>query len=239
VRTYLLEPESRALCREVGLPVTRFSVAVNLREALRSAQEIGYPVVLKVISPQVMHKSEVGGVFTNLRGPNEVKKAYREILANVTRNRPDAEIVGVQVEEMAPASTEVIIGAVRNPQFGPVIAFGLGGVLVEVLRDVSFRVAPIASSDAREMMAELKGYQILKGYRGLPRADLHALEAILLRVSMLVIKHPEICEADLNPVLVYEKGAKVVDAKIMIEELGPSRRQSRKPESDGDRQKPL
>jgi acyl-CoA synthetase (NDP forming) len=140
---------------------------------------------------------------------------------------------------MAPASTEVLIGAVRNPQFGPVIAFGLGGVLVEVLRDVSFRVAPIASSDAREMMTELKGYQILKGYRGLPPADLHALEAILLGVSMLVIKHPEICEADLNPVLVYEKGAKVVDAKIMIDELVRSRRQSRKPESDGDRQKPL
>ena len=216
-RTYLLEPEAKGICVEYGIPVTVFKVAQTPEEALRFAEEIGYPVVLKIVSPQVVHKSEVGGVITQLRGAREVKDAYQRILTNVKKNKPGAKITGVLVEEMAPPSTEVIIGATRNPQFGPVLMFGLGGILVEILKDVSFRVAPINSSDALEMIMELKAYPVLKGYRNQPAADIDALVEILLKVSTLVIERPRISEVDLNPILVYEKGAKAVDARVSLE----------------------
>ena len=215
-RTHLLEPEAKALCSEYGIRVTKFSVARTPEEALRFADEIGYPVVLKVVSPQVIHKSDVGGVVTQLEDPREVKDAYQRILTNVEKNKPDAEIMGVLVEEMAPPSIEVIVGATRNPQFGPVLMFGLGGILVEIIRDVSFRVAPINSSDALEMITELKAYSVLKGYRNQPPADINAMVEILLKVSKLVVERPEIREVDLNPIFVYEKGAKVVDARVSL-----------------------
>lgn len=219
-RVYLPEPEAKALCIEYGIPVPRFSVTRTPEEALRFAEEIGYPVVLKVVSPQVIHKSDVGGVITKIGDSKQVKNAYERILTSVRKNKPDAEIRGVLVEEMAPATTEVIVGATRNPQFGPVLMFGLGGILVEILKDVSFRVAPINSSDALEMITELKAYPVLKGYRNQPPADINALIEILLNVSKLVVERPEIWDIDLNPVLVYEKGAKAVDARISLQ--GPA-----------------
>jgi len=201
---------------EYGIPVPKFSVAQTPEEAIQFSEEIGYPVVLKVVSPQVVHKTDVGGVITGLGDSKEVGDAYQRILANVKKNAPDAKVVGMLVEEMAPPSTEVIIGATRNPQFGPVLMFGLGGILVEILKDVSFRVAPINPSDALEMITELKAYPILKGYRNQPPADIDALLEILLKVSSLVTERPEISGVDLNPVLVYEKGAKAVDARVSL-----------------------
>ena len=216
-RKYLLEPEAKTLCQKYGIPITRFKVATSPEEAVKSADEIGYPVVLKIVSPDVLHKFDVGGVVLNLKGSSEVKDAYDKIVKNVKKHKPDAKIIGVLVQEMAPASTEVIVGATKDPQFGPALMFGLGGIFVEVLKDVTFRIAPITESDAKEMITEVKAYPILKGYRGQPPADINAIVNILMNTSKLVMDHPEIKELDLNPVMVYEKGAKAVDARIILE----------------------
>ena len=216
-RKYLLEPEAKTLCQKYGIPVTRFKVATSPEEAVKSADEIGYPVVLKIVSPDVLHKFDVGGVVLNLKGSREVKDAYDTIVKNVRKHKPDAKIIGVLVQEMAPASTEVIVGATKDPQFGPALMFGLGGIFVEVLKDVTFRIAPITESDAKEMITEVKAYPILKGYRGQPPADIDAIVNILLNTSKLVMDHPEIKELDLNPIMVYEKGAKTVDARVILE----------------------
>jgi acetyl-CoA synthetase (ADP-forming) len=165
----------------------------------------------------VIHKFDVGGVILNLKSSTEVKNAYNQILKNVRKHKPDAKIVGIMVQEMAPPSTEVIVGAIKDPQFGPALMFGLGGIFVEVLKDVIFRIAPITESDAREMITEVKAYPILKGYRNQPPVDIDAVVNILLNTSRLVMDHQEIKELDLNPIMVYEKGAKIVDARIILE----------------------
>jgi acetyl-CoA synthetase (ADP-forming) len=216
-RNYLLEPEAKMVCMEYGIPVTRFKVAGTPEEAIKFAEGIGYPVVLKIVSPDIIHKFDVGGVVLNLKSPSEVKEAYQNIIKNVKKHKPDAKIVGVLVQEMAPTSTEVIVGATKDPQFGPALMFGLGGIFVEVLKDVTFRIAPITESDAREMITEVKAYPILKGYRGQPPADIDAIVNILLNTSKLVMDHQEVKELDLNPIMVYEKGAKTVDARIILE----------------------
>ena len=216
-RSYLLEPEAKMVCMEYGIPVTRFKVALTSDEAVKFAEEIGYSVVLKIVSPDVIHKFDVGGVALNLKTLSEVKDAYEKILKNVKKHKPNAKIIGVLVQEMAPQSTEVIVGAIKDPQFGPALMFGLGGIFVEVLKDVTFRIAPITESDAREMITEVKAYPILKGYRGQPPADIDAIVSILLSTSKLVMDHQEIKELDLNTIMVYEKGAKTVDARIILE----------------------
>jgi len=216
-RKYLLEPEAKIVCMDYGIPVTRFKVAHTQDEADRFASQIGYPVALKIVSPDVLHKWDVGGVMLDLKSATKVKVAYRKILENVRRHKPDAKIVGVIVQEMVTPSTEVIVGSTKDPQFGPALMFGLGGIFVEVLKDVTFRIAPITEVDAREMITEVKGYPILKGYRGQPPADIDAIVKILINTSKLVMDHQEIKELDLNPVMVYEKGAKTVDARIILE----------------------
>jgi acetyl-CoA synthetase (ADP-forming) len=216
-RKYLLEPEAKALCQEYGIPVTRFKVATSADEAAKLAEGIGYPIVLKIVSPEVIHKFDVGGVVLDVKNASEVKDAYEKIMKNVKKHKPEAKIVGVLVQEMAPASTEVIVGSTKDPQFGPALMFGLGGIFVEVLKDVTFRIAPITESDAREMITEVKAYPILKGFRGQPPADINAIVNILLNTSKLVMEHLEIKELDLNPIIVYEKGAKTVDARVILE----------------------
>jgi acyl-CoA synthetase (NDP forming) len=215
-RTILLEPEAKTICMEYGIPVTKFKLATSEEEASEYAREIGFPVVLKIVSPDIIHKFDVGGVILNLKNRKQVREAYRKIISNVKRSKPDARIVGILVQEMAPPSTEVIVGMTKDPQFGPALMFGLGGIFVEVLKDVSFRVAPITERDAREMITEIKGYPLLKGYRGTPPADVDTLVQILLKTSKLVIEHPEVDQLDLNPIMVYEKGAKVVDARMIL-----------------------
>ena len=216
-RNYLLEPEAKTICSEYGIPVTKFRVTKNVEESTQFAEETGYPVVLKIVSPDVIHKFDVGGVILNLKSSEEVRDAYKRILVNVKKYKPDAKIVGVLVQEMAPPSTEVIVGATKDPQFGPALMFGLGGIFVEVLKDVAFRIAPITKSEAQEMITEVKAYPILRGYRGQPLADINAIVEILLNTSKLVMDHPEIKELDLNPIMVYEKGAITVDARIILE----------------------
>lgn len=216
-RKSLLETEAKTVCREYGIPVTKFELAKTEDEAVNFAKAIGFPIVLKIVSPDIIHKSDIGGVMINLKSPDEVRQAYADISRNVQKRAPKAKIMGVLVQEMAPTSTEVIVGAFKDPQFGPAIMFGLGGVFVEVLKDVTFRVAPITREDACEMISEVKAYPLLKGYRNTPPADLGAITEILLNVSRLVMDHTEIKELDLNPVIVYEKGAKTVDARIILE----------------------
>jgi acetyl-CoA synthetase (ADP-forming) len=216
-RKFLLEPEAKTVCVEYGIPVTKFEVAKSDAEAVKFAEAIGFPVVLKVVSPDIIHKSDVGGVIVSLKSAREVRDAYKRILGNVKKHRADAKIVGILVQEMAPASTEVIVGAIKDPQFGPALMFGLGGIFVEVLKDVTFRIAPINDDEAREMITEVRAYPLLKGYRNLPSADIEAIIKILLNTSRLVMEHEEIKEVDLNPIMVYEKGAKTVDARIILE----------------------
>jgi acyl-CoA synthetase (NDP forming) len=216
-RKFLLEPEAKTVCIEYGIPVTEFKVAKNGTEAVKFAKKIGYPVVLKTISPDVIHKSDVGGVIVNLKDAKDVQNAYKQITNNVKKHKPNAKIVGVLVQEMAPQSTEVIVGATKDLQFGPTLMFGLGGIFVEILKDVTFRIAPVTEVEAREMITAVKAYPLLKGYRNTPPADIEAIVKILLNTSRLVMEHQEIKELDFNPIMVYEKGAKTVDARIILE----------------------
>jgi acetate---CoA ligase (ADP-forming) subunit beta len=216
-RKTLLETEAKTICTEYGITVTKFKLAKTEQEATANGSEIGYPVVLKIVSPDIVHKSDAGGVMVNIKTPAEVATAYNKILENAKKYKADAQIVGVLVQEMAPQSTEVIVGAIKDAQFGPTVMFGLGGVFVEILKDVSFRIAPISVDDAKEMITELKAYPLLNGYRNTPPTDIDALVSILCCVSKLVLENPEIKELDLNPILAYQKGAKTVDARIILE----------------------
>jgi len=216
-RKSLLETEAKTLCMEYDIPVTRFKLAKDEEEAAKYATAIGFPIVLKIVSPDIVHKSDVGGVIVGIKNLRHVRTGYRQIVKNVKKHNPDAKIVGILVQEMAPSGTEVIVGSIKDPQFGPAIMFGLGGVFVEVLKDVTFRIAPITEDEAAEMISEVKAYPLLKGYRNTPPADLKAITKILVNTSRLVTEHPEIRELDLNPIMVYEKGAKAVDARIILE----------------------
>lgn len=216
-RKNLLEPEAKTICQEYNIPVTRFKLAKGEAEATKFAEEIGFPVVLKIVSPDIIHKSDVGGVVLNLKNVHEVEKAYKTILTNVKNHQPKAEILGILIQEMAPSSTEVIVGALKDEQFGPTVMFGLGGIFVEILRDVAFRIAPVTKQEAELMITEIKAYPVLKGYRNQPPLDINAIAEIIVNASKLVTDHQEIKELDLNPIMVYEKGAKTVDARIILE----------------------
>jgi acyl-CoA synthetase (NDP forming) len=216
-RKALLETEAKTICMDYDIPVTKFELAKNEGEAAEFAEKIGYPVVLKIVSPDIIHKSDAGGVMVNLKSKAEVQNAYKQILENAKKYKPTAKIVGVLVQEMAPQSTEVIVGAIKDPQFGQTLMFGLGGIFVELLKDITFRVAPITQEDAQEMVTEVKAYPLLKGYRNTPPADIDAIINILLSTSRLMMDNPEIEELDLNPIMAYEKGAVTVDARIILE----------------------
>jgi len=216
-RKALLEPEAKTICTEYGISVNKFNVAKSETEAAAQADQIGYPIVLKIISPDIIHKSDAGGVMVNLKSAAEVAAAYKKIIENAKKYKADAQIVGVLVQEMAPQGIEVIVGAIKDPQFGQTVMFGLGGIFVELLKDVNFRVAPLIAEDAKEMITQLKAYPLLNGYRGAQPVDIEALVKILCCTSRLIMDHPEIKELDLNPVMAYTKGAKTVDARIILE----------------------
>jgi acetyl-CoA synthetase (ADP-forming) len=215
-RNILLEYEAKTLCEIFGIPTTRFKVAKNEFEAVKYAKEIGFPVVLKIVSPDITHKSDFGGVILNVKNEEKVKESYLRVIENVKKQKPNIKILGVLVEEMVKPSTEVIVGLIRDPQFGPTVMFGLGGIFVEVLKDVSFRVCPVTKTDAEEMIKEIKGYQILKGYRNLPPVNLETLTNIILGVCKIGETYPEIQEIDLNPIIVYRDNAKAVDVRIVL-----------------------
>lgn len=216
-RKFLLEHEAKNICKEYGIPITQLKIAHTAEEASEFSEQIGYPIVLKIVSPDVLHKFDVGGVILNVNSQKEARKAYNQIVENIKNHKPDARIDGILVQEMAPCGTEIIVGSIKDAQFGPTLMFGLGGTFVEVMKDVSFRIAPITEADAQEMISEIRAYPILQGYRGQQPCDISAIIRILLSTSKLVMDHQEIKELDLNPVIVYEKGAKTVDARIILE----------------------
>ncbi len=216
-RKALLEPEAKTICTDYDISVTKFDVAKTEEEAVAAAEKIGFPIVLKIVSEDIIHKTDAGGVKVNLKTKDEVKAAYNQILENAKKYKADARITGVLVQEMAPQATEVIIGSIKDPQFGPTLMFGLGGIFVELLKDVTFRIAPITEQEAAEMVVGVRAYPLLNGYRNTPPADVKAIVNTLLAVSRLITEHPEIKEMDLNPVMAYEKGSKTVDARIILE----------------------
>jgi acetyl coenzyme A synthetase (ADP forming)-like protein len=220
-RNALYEHEAKDLLSLVGLPTTRYRVANSMEEAMEAGREIGFPVALKIVSPQVLHKSDAGGVVLDV-SDDEVGASYDRIIDRIKKNVPGAEIHGVLVEEMAPPGVEVIIGATRDPQFGPTIMFGIGGILTEIIKDVSFRVAPFSLDEAIKMMGEIKSHKILEGARGIPVVDKPVLAEIIVKISEIMLENPGISAIDLNPVMAYGDAAKIVDARIILGEGGES-----------------
>lgn len=212
----LTEVEAKEMLEAAGIPVAKTRLARDSDEAAKLADEIGYPIVIKIVSPDVAHKSDVGGVRLNLTSADEVRAAFDAMMADVKRAQPGANLVGAAIQHMAPQGTEVIVGMTTDPQFGPVLMFGLGGIFVEVLEDVAFRIVPLERRDARQMIREIRGYPVLEGVRGQDPADQTALEELLLKLSAFIESHPEITELDLNPVFAYKQGALAVDARIVV-----------------------
>ena len=215
-RTLLTEVESKQLLHEAGIPVATARFAQDVDEAVAAAEAIGFPVVLKVVSSEIVHKSDVGGVALDLADEGAVRAAHQAMLEQLRSAAPDAKIDGVSVQPMAQPGTEVIIGMTTDPQFGPVMMFGLGGIFVEVLKDVAFRIVPLEPRDAKQIVREIKGYAVLEGVRGQPGADVEALERIILQVSAFAWEHREVAELDLNPVIARPDGALAVDARIVL-----------------------
>ncbi len=216
-RTVLTEVESKQLVAEAGIPVVETKLAKTKAEAISISKKMGFPMVLKIVSPDIIHKSDIGGVKLGLANATQVGKAYTEIMAAAKKANKKADIHGISVQKMARPGVEVIMGMSKDAQFGPVLMFGLGGVFVEVLKDVAFRIVPLNRRDASQMIREIKGYPLLEGYRGQEPANITALEDLLLKLSDFVDKNPKIKEMDLNPIFAYKDGALAVDARVILE----------------------
>ena len=217
-RVVLLPHEAAGVVEAYGIRAPRSRVARTVEEAVRCAEGLGYPVVLKIVSPDILHKTDIGGVALNLRSADEVRSAFDGIMSRVTRFMARARIYGVMVYRMVPAGKEMIIGMSRDVQFGPLVMFGLGGIYVNLLKDVSFRLPPLSEQEAREMIEETRAYTLLKGIRGEPSSDVAAVVETILRVGQLVWDFPQIVEMDINPVIVYEEGNGCIalDVKITL-----------------------
>jgi len=223
-RTFVLENEAKDIMKGYGIPIPPYATATTADEAVEKSKSMGFPVVLKILSKDILHKSDAGGVKVNLKDEDAVRRAFDEIMENVKNYGKEKGIEvdlsrGVFVSDFADMGTEMIVGVTKDPQFGHALMVGLGGIFVEVLKDVSFRLIPFTESDAREMLSELKAYKILEGVRGESPRDVDALIKIMLAISKMVDENPEIIELDCNPAFVYEKGkgAVVVDARILID----------------------
>lgn len=215
-RKVLTEIEAKAILGEAGITCTQTVLATSKEKAVSVSEELGYPVVLKVSSVDITHKSDSGGVKVNLKSRAEVEAAYDAIMTSCRAYAPGADIEGVSVQPMARQGTEIIMGMIRDQSFGPVLMFGLGGVFVEVLKDVAFRIVPLEKSDAAAMMDEIQGKKLLQGYRGKEPADKERLQKMLVQLSDFVNVTPGIEEIDMNPVFAYSDGAMVVDARIIL-----------------------
>lgn len=221
-RRELMELESKRVLAAWGVPVNRTELARDLSEAVKVAREVRYPIVLKIASPDIIHKSEAKGVKVGLSSELELRQSFGELIDNARAYKRDAKILGLTIQEYLPPAREVIVGALQDPSFGATVMFGLGGVWVEVLEDISFRLAPLSAEDAREMIQEIKGYPVLAGIRGTLPADVGALVDIIQKVGQLAHEFSEITEMDLNPIFAFDdgKGAVVADARIILVESG-------------------
>jgi len=215
-RNLLTEIEAKQVFKEAGLQVTDTRLATNKKDAIAMSTEMGFPVVLKIVSPDILHKTEANGVKLNLKTADDVAKAFDEIMVSAKEKFPNANIHGVAVQGMAKSGLEIIIGMTLDTQFGPVLMFGLGGIFVEVMKDVSFGITPLMKRDADEMIRSIKGYPLLNGFRGAPKIDVANLESWLLKLSDFAQTYPAVKEFDLNPIFAYAQGAMVVDARIIL-----------------------
>ena len=218
-RTPILdEIQCKRVLKSAGIKVTVPVLAASKKEAIAAAGKMGYPVAMKIVSPQITHKSDIGGVKLKLQNKGQVGTAYDEIMAVVRKKAAKAHIDGVSIQKMAAPGLELVIGMIRDPQFGPMLMFGLGGTSVEILKDVAFRITPLTRQDAGDMIRQIKGYRLLEGYRGQPPVDIEYLEEMLMKLSTFVEENPEIKEMDINPLFAYRKGAVAVDARIIVDE---------------------
>lgn len=218
-RPFITEPECHQILKAYGLPVAEFGFAHHVTEAMTIAKRIGYPVAMKIVSPDIIHKTDLGGVCVNITDDNLLQESYTTMMKTVKNKKPDAEILGVMIQKMAPAGgLETIIGMKRDPHFGPLLMFGLGGILVEVLKDVVFRVAPVNNLSVESMITGIRAYRLLESFRGKPARDKQKIKESIQRLSQLVTDFPEFDEIDVNPLFVYEegKGALVIDVRILL-----------------------
>ena len=220
-RKILLPTEAAEVARAFGIAAPPSELAEKPEDAVKYAQEMGYPVVMKIVSPDILHKTDIGGVVLNITDPEMVRKAFDDIMTKSRKAHPEAKIYGVSIDKMVPRGREMIVGMSRDPQFGPMVMFGLGGIYVNFLKDVAFRIAPLNARDAEGIVKETKSYTLLKGIRGEPPADINALEETILRISQLVTTYPEIAEMDINPIIVYgeSEGCQALDVKIALRSL--------------------
>ena len=216
-RTGLLEPEAHEVLAAYGFPVLPSGLAAERADVAAICKRVGFPVVMKVASPDILHKTEIGGVVVNVPDLDEAEATYDRLMAIVAEKRPDADMRGIFIQQMASSGREVILGAVRDPKFGPLVMFGLGGIYTEALGDVAFRLAPFSGTSASNMLGEIRARRILEGFRGEPPVDLAALQECLERLAQLVVEFPAIKELDMNPVIAYADGAAAVDARIVME----------------------
>jgi len=216
-RVNLTEAESKLLLKDIGIVTNEAELATSRDEAVSISAKMGYPVVLKVVSKDILHKTDVGGVKVGLNSGDDVANAYDEMMAFVKQKATDAVIDGIAVQRMARPGVEVIIGMFKDNQFGPVVMFGIGGELVEVYKDVSFGIVPIPKKYAKQMIRDIKGYPLLEGYRGREPVDITILEDMLLKVSDFAKDNPDIKEVDINPVIAYADSAVAVDARVILE----------------------
>jgi len=219
-RTFLLAPEAAQVAAHLGLDMPRSVLARNLDEAVRASAKVGYPVAMKIVSKDIVHKSDAGGVALDLENMDEVVDAYQAILRSCRAHVPDAVIDGVEVVEMVRPGVETIVGARQDPSFGPVVMFGLGGIYVEVMKDVAFRAAPVGRATAREMIADLRSYPLLLGVRGESRKDIDAIADVVVKLSHLIDRCREIADIEVNPLIVYDhgQGTRTVDMRILIKQ---------------------
>jgi acyl-CoA synthetase (NDP forming) len=212
------EIQCKKVLKSAGIKVTPPVLAKSKSQAIAVADKMGYPVVMKIVSPQITHKSDIGGVELRLENKKQVGTAYNEIMTAVRKKAAKALIEGVSIQNMAAPGLELVMGMMRDPQFGPILMFGLGGTSVEILRDVAFRITPLTRQDAKEMIRQIKGYPLLEGYRGQPPVDIPYIEDMLMKLSAFIEENPEIKEMDINPILAYKKAAVAVDARIILDD---------------------
>ncbi len=215
-RSLLTELESKRLVEFAGITVVHTELAKTKDEAISIGARLNFSLAMKIISPDIVHKSDSGGVRLNVKTPQEIAEAYDAIVNDVRKKHPGLQIDGISIQNMAPPGIEVIVGMFEDEQFGPVLMFGLGGVWVEILEDVSFRIVPIERKDASSMIKEIKGHKLLKGHRGQEGVHIESLESLLMKLSEFVQLYPEIKEIDLNPILAYSNGYITVDARMVL-----------------------
>jgi len=219
-RENLVESDAKEILRLAGITVPKFKVVKDVNVAIEEGEKMSYPLVLKLISPNLTHKSDIGGVKMGLKGPGEIAGAWSEMILRVAEEAPMAMIEGFILEEEAPPGVEVILGAVKDAQFGVTAMFGTGGVAVELMKDVSFALTPIDEEGALKMMAEVKGFKLLTGYRGSPPCDTLAVARVLVRLAKIVEETEGLKSLEINPLIVYETGLVAVDARAELETLG-------------------